>query len=92
MFQAISAFAPHPNAARLWEEFLYSDEGQNIWLKGDCQPARFEAMVAANAVPVELQAKAPDTTGAVFPTLAQLDAATAVITKGWDTVVKVDIK
>ena len=25
-------------------------------------------------------------------TLAQLDAATAVITKGWDTVVKVDIK
>jgi putative spermidine/putrescine transport system substrate-binding protein len=90
--QAISAFAPHPNAARLWEEFLYSDEGQNIWLKGDCQPARFDAMVAANTVPVELQAKAPDTTGAVFPTLAQLDAATAVITKGWDTVVKVDIK
>jgi putative spermidine/putrescine transport system substrate-binding protein len=90
--QAISAFAPHPNAARLWMEFLYSDEGQNIFLKGDCQPARFDAMVAANAVPVELLAKAPDTTGTVFPTLAQLDAATALITKTWDTVVKVDIK
>ena len=39
--QAISAFAPHPNAARLWEEFLYSDEGQIIWLKGYGHPARF---------------------------------------------------
>src|SRR5215510_13455424 len=26
--QAISAYAPHPNAAKLWMEFLYSDEGQ----------------------------------------------------------------
>src|SRR5262245_50103223 len=32
--QAISAFAPHPNAAKLWMEYLYSDEGQLIWLKG----------------------------------------------------------
>src|SRR5215217_4363651 len=32
--QAISATAPHPNAARLWEEFLYSDQGQLLWLKG----------------------------------------------------------
>ena len=26
--QAISAYAPHPNAAKLWMEHLYSDEGQ----------------------------------------------------------------
>ena len=26
--QAISAYAPHPNAAKLWMEYLYSDEGQ----------------------------------------------------------------
>ena len=32
--QAINATAPHPNAARLWEEFIYSDQGQIIWLKG----------------------------------------------------------
>ena len=32
--QAISAYAPHLNAAKLWMEFLYSDEGQLIWLKG----------------------------------------------------------
>ena len=32
--QAISAFAPHPNAAKLWMEYLYSDEGQLGWLEG----------------------------------------------------------
>ena len=36
--QAISAYAPHPNAAKLWMEYLYSDEGQNIWLKRLLQP------------------------------------------------------
>ena len=32
--QAISKYAPHPAAARLWEEFLYSAEGQNLFLEG----------------------------------------------------------
>ena len=31
--QAISAYAPHPNAAKLWMEYLYSDEGQLGFLK-----------------------------------------------------------
>ena len=30
--QAISAYAPHVNAAKLWFEYLYSDEGQTGWL------------------------------------------------------------
>ena len=30
----------HPNAAKLWMEFLYSDEGQIIWMKGYCHPIR----------------------------------------------------
>ena len=45
--QAISAFAPHPNAAKLWMEYLYSDEGQLGWASGFCHPIRFEAMSAA---------------------------------------------
>ena len=36
--QAISAFAPHPNAAKLWMEYLYSDEGQLGWLEGLLPP------------------------------------------------------
>ena len=39
-YQAINKDAPHPAAARLWQEFLYSDEGQNLWLKGGARPVR----------------------------------------------------
>src|ERR1700732_920257 len=42
--QAVSKTAPHPAAARLWEEYLYSDEGQNLWLKGLARPVRMAAM------------------------------------------------
>jgi putative spermidine/putrescine transport system substrate-binding protein len=90
--QAISAFAPHPNAAKLWMEYLYSDEGQNLWLKGFCNPIRYEAMAKANAIPADLAASLPDTTGAVFPSLDQLNKATTLITKQWDTVVGADVK
>ena len=89
--QAISKYAPHPNAAKLWMEHLYSDEGQLLWLKGYCNPIRYEDLVARNVVPADLAAKLPDTTGAVFPTPAQLKAATDLITKGWDATVGVDV-
>jgi putative spermidine/putrescine transport system substrate-binding protein len=90
--QAISAFAPHPNAARLWMEFLYSDEGQNLWLKGNCIPIRYDDLAAHDAIPPDVLANLPDVTGAVFPTLSQLNAASAVITQGWNATVGVDIK
>lgn len=45
--QAISAYAPHPNAAKLWMEYLYSDEGQLGWLKGYCHPIRFNDLAKA---------------------------------------------
>jgi putative spermidine/putrescine transport system substrate-binding protein len=90
--QAISAYAPHPKAAQLWEEFLYSDEGQNLWLKGYCHPIRYEDLVANDAVPAEQLAKLPDVTGAVFPSLEQLDKAKALITGQWDAVVGADVQ
>jgi putative spermidine/putrescine transport system substrate-binding protein len=90
--QAISAFAPHPNAAKLWMEFLYSDEGQNIWLKGYCNPIRYEDMVKNKTVDAAAQAKLPDTTGALLPTLDQITKATDVITKGWPTTVGATVK
>jgi putative spermidine/putrescine transport system substrate-binding protein len=90
--QAISAYAPHPNAARLWMEYLYSNEGQLIWLKGYCNPIRYEAMKAANAVPGDLAAKLPDTRGVVLPTLDQITTATNAITAGWKTTVGVTVK
>ncbi len=87
--QAISAYAPHPNAAKLWMEYLYSDEGQNTWLKGYCNPIRYEAMVKAGTVPADLAAKLPDTKGTVLPTLDQITAATKVVSEGWPKVVGV---
>jgi putative spermidine/putrescine transport system substrate-binding protein len=89
--QAISAYAPHPNAAKLWMEFLYSDEGQNTWLKGYCHPIRYEDLVANDKVPADQLAKLPDVEGAVFPSLDQVTAASELITTQWDSVVGVDV-
>src|SRR5258708_5064131 len=82
--QAISAFAPHPNAAKLWMEYLYSDEGQLGWLKGYCHPIRFNDLAKNNKLPADLMAKLPPADSyakAVFPTLEQPAAATDVIPK-----------
>ena len=57
--QAISAYAPHPNAAKLWLEHLYSDEGQIAWLKGYCHPIRFANLVEAGKVPADVLAALP---------------------------------
>ncbi len=49
--QAVNATAPHPYAARLWEEFIYSDQGQLLYLKGFAHPARFNDLAAAQDDP-----------------------------------------
>jgi len=90
--QAISAYAPHPNAAKLWMEFLYSDEGQLLWMEGYCHPIREADMRARGVIPADLAAKLPDTTGAVFPSLDQLNTAKELITGAWDSAVGADVK
>ena len=54
--QAINASAPHPNAARLWEEFLYTDQGQVLFLKGYAHPARFNDLAKRHKIPRSLLA------------------------------------
>ncbi len=88
--QAISAYAPHPNAAKLWLEYLYSDEGQLGWLKGYCHPIRFNNLVETKKVPDALLNALPPAAGyakAKFPTLEEQAAAKDVIAKQWDSVV-----
>jgi putative spermidine/putrescine transport system substrate-binding protein len=88
--QAISAYAPHPNAAKLWMEYIYSDEGQLGWLKGYCHPARFNAMAAAGKIPQDLLDALPPAEGyarAVFPTVDQQAANKKVVSEQWDAVV-----
>ena len=93
--QAISAFAPHPNAAKLWMEYLYSDEGQLKWLEGYCHPIRFGALVDAGSVPQELLDKLPPAASyeaAVFPTLEEQKAMAEVIKSGWDATVGANVQ
>ncbi|MFE0463564.1 ABC transporter substrate-binding protein [Kitasatospora sp. NPDC058965] len=83
--QAINKDAPHPAAARLWEEYLYSTAGQNGFLKGYATPALFDSMKSANTLDATLVAKLPviDKPFTTFPTQAQTDAAKKVVTENW---------
>ena len=93
--QAISAYAPHPNAAKLWMEYLYSDEGQLGWLKGYCHPIRFNDLAKKGLIPQELLDKLPPAAAyeaAVFPTLDDQGASKEAITKGWDSVVGANVQ
>ena len=84
--QAINATAPHPWAARLWQEFLYSDQGQLLWLKGYSHPALFTDMVARKVVPKALIAALPAASAyskVKFASVGQVNRARAAITTEW---------
>ncbi|REE59454.1 putative spermidine/putrescine transport system substrate-binding protein [Streptomyces sp. 3212.3] len=82
--QAINKDAPHPAAARLWQEYLYSTEGQNLWLKGYARPALMTAMDKAGTLDKDAAAKLPAVTGTPsFPSEDQQNKAKTVIAQGW---------
>lgn len=86
----ISAYAPHPYAARLWWEFVFSDEGQTLYLKGYAHPIRFNDMTKRGVVPQELLDKMPPAenyANAVFLTVDENTAAKTYITENWRKVV-----
>lgn len=69
--QAINKDAPHPAAARLWEEFLYTPEAQNLWLVGFARPVLQETMIKNSTIDQTALGKLAAATG----TPVQLDAA-----------------
>ncbi len=86
----ISAYAPHPYAARLWWEFVMSDEGQNLYLKGYAHPIRFNDMAKRGVIPADMLAKLPPAEAyekAFFPTIQQLTETKTYITENWRKVV-----
>jgi putative spermidine/putrescine transport system substrate-binding protein len=93
--QAISAYAPQPNAAKLWMEHIFSDEGQLGYIKGGCQTARFGELVAAGKVPQEMLDSMPPAdayTNAYFPTLDEVNTNKDAVTGGWDAVVGANVE
>ena len=82
--QAINKDAPHAAAARLWEEFLYSDAGQNLWLQGGARPVRADAMRKAGTIDQTAFSALPPVTGTpVFLTADQTKTATDYLTAHW---------
>ena len=86
--QAINKDAPHPAAARLWQEFIFSPEAQNLFLAAGAYPVTIDAMTAAGTV----DQAALDTIGElpadrVTPTTEQTDAANALLATNWATAI-----
>ena len=83
--QAITADAPHPAAARLWEEYLYSTVGQNLFLQGYARPIELAAMGKAATVNTAfLKLLPPAPKGATkYPSLPQLGKAKATVAANW---------
>jgi putative spermidine/putrescine transport system substrate-binding protein len=86
--QAVSKYAANPAAARLWEEFLYSTEGQNLWLEGSTRPVELATLVKDHTVNQAAYAKLPPAPAhTAFPTIAQLTAASAYVDANWAAMV-----
>jgi putative spermidine/putrescine transport system substrate-binding protein len=88
-YQAVSKYAAHPAAARLWEEYLYSVEGQNLWLEGAARPIEMSSLISAGTINKTAQAALPAVPGSgtlQLPTSAEQTTAQNVVAQQWPTV------
>ncbi len=82
--QAINKTAPHPAAARLWEEFLYSTQGQNLWLDGKARPIQLTTLVSNGTVDKTAYAALPPAPATItFPSIDQQTKAKALVAQKW---------
>jgi putative spermidine/putrescine transport system substrate-binding protein len=83
-YQAINKDAPHPAAARLWQEFLYSDEGQNLFAVGGVRPVRADNMMADGTIDKAVSDTLPIIDGPVtVPSPDQTKAASKYLADNW---------
>ncbi|MCH9640976.1 MAG: extracellular solute-binding protein [Actinomycetia bacterium] len=88
-YQAINKDAPHPAAARLWQEFLYSDEGQNLLGMGGVRPVRADNMILDGTLDKAVVASMPIVHGPVtVPTPQQAEAASQYLADNWAAAVR----
>jgi putative spermidine/putrescine transport system substrate-binding protein len=82
--QAISKDAPHPAAARLWQEFLYSPEAQNLFIVGGAYPVTIQALQDAGTVDTAALDSLGELDGElVTPTADQAEANAAILAEKW---------
>jgi len=86
--QAINVDAPHPAAARLWQEFIMGDTAQNLYLAAGAYPVRLDAMVEAGTVDQSaLDAVGEQPADTVQFTSEQTEAASAILAERWAAVI-----
>jgi len=93
--QAISAYAPHPNCAKLWMEILHSDAGQLAWIQGYAHGIHQADMETRGVIPADWKARLPASSfvaKVISPTSEQFRLAKEAIRAGWDTTVGLEIK
>ena len=86
--QAISKTAPHPAAARLWEEYLYSVTGQNLWLEGEARPIELSTLVSngtVNKTAYDALPAAPSQP-LQLPSIAEQNTAETVVAQQWSSI------
>ena len=82
--QAISKDAPHPAAARLWQEFIYSAEAQNLFIVGGAYPVTIQTLQDAGTVDADALSALGELDGElVTPTADQAAAAAALLAEKW---------
>jgi putative spermidine/putrescine transport system substrate-binding protein len=82
--QAINVDAPHPAAARLWQEFVMSDTVQNLYLAAGAYPVRLQAMIEAGTVDkAALEAVGEPPADLVQFSTEQTEAASTMLAESW---------
>ncbi len=82
--QAISKDAPHPAAARLWQEFIYSAEAQNLFIVGGAYPVTIQTLQDAGTVDKDALETLGELKGdLVTPTAKQAEDNAAILAEKW---------
>ena len=80
------ADSPHPNSARLWVDWLTSDEGSELFARGGGIPARYIELKKAGKLSEEALSKLPEADvieKIKFPTIEQGETAGKMIVDQW---------
>lgn len=86
--QPLTIDSPQPNAGALWIEHLLSDAGAISYAKSGAIPARYSTLVENDVIPADVLDKLPPAEiveQITFPTPADNEAATDLITSDWGT-------
>lgn len=84
LYQGINKDAPHPAAARLWQEYLYQPEAQNLWIKAGARSPLAASLQQSGEIDKQaLAALPPEPAKFVIPTVEQATKAGELVNKEW---------